>query len=388
MSKHGRSTSKPMLWVTTTSPTQSPASTTPPRTPVGSIATDWSSLSEIFDAKYTLGDSLAAARQKALLEMPPHPFGAYTEDVQCGSNIYLGSGVWSEVVRGTLAVGNEKIVVAIKKPCHPDGCEILRDEAKILSYITGAGPRESIVRFLGFDSLNANILMECVTGMTLGKYSRRKKAERRGTRSEPVIGLTEWLYVAKELTDSFVHLKSIGVVHGDVTWNNILMKEIRTESGFQYTPVIIDFSSGNLEVQGYRPAAVSATTTAFCSPELLEAHIRGPITPPQSPTDKSATRDDPRPIPTYASDLYGLAMTLLSAAIGSEVYENASRYAGIYARQGQPLDWVRNGDACLIVGVRSIVSKALNGCFGRVAEKRVQVEELRDRLNGYIESAT
>jgi hypothetical protein len=377
-----------MLWVTTTSSTQSSASATPPETPVGTIASDWNSLNEIFNAKYTSGDPLASARQKALLEIPPRPFGAYTEDVQCGSKVYLGSGAWSDVVRGTLAVDNEKVVVAIKMPCYPDGYEILRDEAKILSYITSAGSRESIVGFLGFDSLNAAILMECVAGTTLGQYCRRRKAERRGTRSEPVTGLTEWLYVAKQLTDSFVHLKSIGVVHGDVTWNNILMKEIRTESGFRNTPVVIDFSSGHLEVQGYRPAAVSATTTAFCSPELLEAHIRGPITPPQSPTDKSRAQNDPRPIPTYASDLYGLAMTLLSAAIGTEVYENAGRYAGIYARQGQPLDWVRNGDACLIVGVRSVVSKALNGCFGRVAEKRIEVEELRDRLGGFIESAT
>lgn len=361
------------------------SSYTPPRTPVAPT-----SASDCGLAATPPHDRLAVARHNALFEAPPRPCGAYAEHIQPGSTrVLLGRGAWSEVVRGTLNYGSEKnIVVAIKKPCNPGGREILREEAKILSYIASSSPKESIVRFLGFDPSTAAILMDCVAGTTLGQYCRRRRAERVAThRSDPVVGLPEWLRIASQLADSFVHLKRIGVVHGDVTWNNVLMKETQTRSGPCNIPVIIDFSSGHLKVDGCEPAAVSATTTAFCSPELLEAHLRGPITPPHSPTDENSVQDSgPRPVATHASDLYGLAMTLLSAAIGAEVYENVElRYEGIYARQGDPLNWVRNGDACMIVGVRSVVSRTLGGCFGRVAEKRVEVEQLRDRIVGQMD---
>lgn len=280
--------------------------------------------------------------------------------------------------------GTKKAVVAIKKPVYPGADEILAQEARILSYITSTGPNVSIANFLGFDSINTAIVMEYVAGSTLSQYSRNSRAQRTGgttsARSQPVIGLKEWLDLALHLADTFVFLKSIGVVHGDVTWYNVLVKD-------GAAPVVIDFSSGHLVLAGHQPAAVSATTTAFCSPELLEAHIRRPATPPLSPSDNPAKTDHHGPVPTYASDLYGLAMTLLSAAIGTEVYENAGRHGGIYARQGQPLEWVRNGDAFLIVGVRSVVSKVLAGCFGRFAEKRVTVEELRDRISSLIEGS-
>ena len=379
--------SKPSLRVETaaaaaaTTPTRASyrASQTPPWTPVAST-----SASDCGPPAAPPHDRLAAARHNALFEAPPRPCGAYSEHAPPGSaKVLLGWGAWSEVVRGTLNCGGGRnIVVAIKKPCNSGGREILQEEAKILSYIASSGPRESIVRFLGFDPSAAAILMDCIAGATLGQYCRRRRAGPVTThRSEPVIGLSEWLRIASQLADSFVHLKRIGVVHGDVTWNNVLMKETQTRFGPRNMPVIIDFSSGHLKVDGCRPAAVSATTTAFCSPELLEAHLRGPITPPHSPTDENARRDSgPRPVATHASDLYGLAMTLLSAAIGAEVYESAGRYEGIYARQGDPLNWVRNGDASMIVGARSVVSRTLGGCFGRAAEKRVEVEQLRDRI--------
>ncbi|KAA8913507.1 kinase-like domain-containing protein [Sphaerosporella brunnea] len=364
---------------------------TPPTTPIASSSgTECGSVSPRFDAKIT--SHVAAARRRALFETPPSPFGTCTEDIERGTRVRLGCGAWAEVVRGTLSSPFGKAIVAIKQPCYPGADKILRQEAGVLSYITNTAPKDSIVRFLGFDAVHSTIVMEHVSGTTLAQFSREsrlRRADRGGTtasRSEPVIGLHEWLDIAKQLADTFVHLKGIGVVHGDVTWHNVLMKETPTGSGVRLNPVVIDFSSGHLEVDGYSPAAVSATTTAFCSPELLEAHIRRPSTPPLGSTDKPM-EEDHGPISTFASDLYGLAMTLLSSAIGSEVYENAGRHGGIYARQGQPLEWVRNGDSFLIVGVRSVVSKTLSGCFGRIAEKRIGVEELRDRIVQHSEGS-
>lgn len=362
-------------------------------TPVASSAfADWGAVSPGFVARTTI--DLMSVRRRALTETPAYPAGRCSEDVERGARVNLGSGAWSAVVRGTLVSDAGKRTVAIKKPCHPGADKVLRQEAEILAYITAAAPSESIVKFFGFEPVTSAVVMEYIPGTTLADYardSRRKRVEQRtgltsAVKSQPVMGLPEWLDLSVQLVDTFVHLKRIGVIHGDMTWHNVLIKESRTESGSQLTPIVIDFSSGHLDVEGYLPAPVSATTTAFCSPELLEAHIRRPITPPLSPTDKPA-QEDHGPRPTYASDLYGLAMTLLSAAIGTEVYENAGRHGGIYARQGQPLEWVRNGDAFLMVGTRTALSKSLMGCFGRVAEKRVVVEELRDRLVSHMEGS-
>lgn len=389
---------KPSLRVQTAPlPTPSASTTramaTPPMTPLPSSAfADWDTASPGVVAR-TASD-LASARRRALVETPACPMGRCSEDVERGSRVSLGSGAWSAVVRGTLASKEGKTTVAIKKPCYPGADKVLRQEAEILAYITAAAPSDSIVKFFGFEPTTSTVVMEYVPGMTLADYargSRRKRAELKSglttaVKSQPVMGLSKWLDLSIQLVDTFVHLKRTGVVHGDVTWHNVLIKESQTESGVELIPVVIDFSSGHLDVEGHRPGPVSATTTAFCSPELLEAHIRRPITPPLSPADKPA-QDDHGPCPTYASDLYGLAMTLLSAAIGTEVYENAGRHGGIYARQGQPLEWVRNGEAFLIVGVRTALSKSLMGCFGRVAEKRVAVEELRDRLVSHIDSS-
>jgi serine/threonine protein kinase len=374
---------KPVLRVTTSpiaASASAPGMITPPETPVKMNQNS-------IDARFSPQSDAAL---QALSSLPPPPRGSYMD-----LNVVLGSGVWSKVTKGTLEVEEEagksrskNIVVAIKTPVNVGAVKILEAEAKILSYVSKYSQSKSITRFFGFDPVKTVVLMEYINGTTLAKYSRKKKAQRenitvsREMAGEPVIGLSDWLDWSRQLSDAFVHLKQIGVVHGDVTWNNIL---IRDSGSFQKVPVVIDFSSGHLVAEGHEPAAISATTTAFCSPELLEAHIRRAESPPASPTSPTTHKHTPRPVPTFSSDLYGLAMTLLSTAIGAEVYENAGRHAGIYVRQGQPLDWVRNGDGFLIAGVRSAVCKMLNGCFGRTVEKRISVEDLRERVCGFIE---
>jgi len=344
---------------------------TPPETPVKGASAGWR-------GKRITG-SLAAGRRKALCERPAKVAGRYEESTRNGRPAVVGTGAWSEVVRGRLLTGVGELVVALKKPCHLGANEVLESEAKILSYISSTNHPESIAQFLGFDPVASTLVMEYIEGVTLAQYAAFRRKQRReqsySLGSEPVIGLSAWLDLSSQLVDAFVYLKTIGVVHGDVSWYNVLVKQLADS---RMVPVIIDFSSGHLDVEGYLPPAVSATTTSFAAPELLKAHLP-PLRSPMGKIEK------PRPVPTFASDLYGLAMTLLSAAIGADVYENAGRYASIYACQGQPLEWTRNGDALMIVGVRSIVSKVLSGCFGQVSEGRQTIEGLRDQIAGCVD---
>ncbi|KAI5814814.1 kinase-like domain-containing protein [Pyronema omphalodes] len=405
---------RPALTVTTASP---PEYSTPPRTPIGAVPSDWNLLSSSFSSRpaaTSTEDQLTNIRRQALFAVPSAPDGNYTL-----SSTPLGVGAWASVVSGGLDNGVTKTLVAIKKPTTAASNEILLSEAKILSYITSLGTHTSLVSFHGYNPVTSEVVMSLVPGLTLRDYSRKCKAERKFPRAEPVMGLRTWLTIAEQLASAFSYLKTIGVVHGDVTWNNIIMREdgigkeesnsdskankddiIDTKNNGNsndtnnqsLTPVIIDFSSSHLSIPGYRPPAISATTTNFVAPEVLEAHLRGPITPPLSPADattkKSTTKDhqaEAWPIPTFASDLYGLGMTLLSAAIGDEVYGNLGRYKAIYVCQGAPLDWVRNGDMAAVVGVRGVVNKTLKGCFGSKAEGRMEVEGLGKLVDEMIQ---
>jgi serine/threonine protein kinase len=385
---------RPALTVTTASP---PQYDTPPWTPIGVVPSDWNLLSSSFTSRATATsteDQLTHIRRQALFAVPAAPRGVCTL-----SSTSLGAGAWASVVSGGLDDGTTKSLVAIKKPTTAASNEILLSEAKILSYITSLGTHDSLVSFHGYNPATSEVVMSLVPGLTLRDYSRQCKADRKFPRAEPVMGLRPWLTIAEQLAGAFTYLKKIGVVHGDVTWNNVIMREDgkgdtrndsedSDKSGPTLTPVIIDFSSAHLSVPGYRPPAISATTTNFVAPEVLEAHLRDPITPPLSPADattKHGQNHEAWPIPTFASDLYGLGMTLLSAAIGGEVYGNLGRYAAIYVRQGAPLDWVRNGDMAAAVGVRGTVTKTLRGCFGSKAEGRMEVEGLKTLVREMME---
>ncbi|KAI5795235.1 kinase-like domain-containing protein [Geopyxis carbonaria] len=355
-------TSIPSAKMSSDTPESSFSLATPPETPTSNATSpiaDWGSFNTRFQDATT-------ARRTALLSLPPAPPAPYTD-----SPTLLGTGAWSRVTRGSLLGA----AVAIKRPVRADAVAVLEAEARVLSYVSATGA-PNIARYLGFDLPTSSLLTECIPGPTLADFSRA--APRATLQRNPVIGLPTWLSLASQLTAAFSHLKTHGIVHGDMTWNNVLV------TGTPPTAVLIDFSSAHLVVPGFSPEPISAVTTGFCAPELLESFIRAPLrSPPPSPGGKPATTAA-YPVPSHASDLYGLAMTLLCAAIGTEVYANAGRHVGIYARNGQPLEWVRAGDSMLVVAVRGVVTKVLNGCFGKTAEGRSSVEELQARVHAAI----
>lgn len=198
----------------------------------------------------------------------------------------------------------------------------------------------------------------------------------------PAIGMPQWLFLAERLARTFSALKLANVVHGDVKLGNILLRpwapssDVDTDpiwsayvqgGGKLLDPVVVDFSSAHVNIPYELPEAISAVTTEFAAPELLQSFL-------------SVAR---HPLPTHASDLYSLALSLLAAAVGSEVYRNAGRHVGIYVRQGNPMGWVKADERGMKVGRGGAVSAVLEGCFGKTAEGRTGVEELGVRVEGW-----
>lgn len=288
----------------------------------------------------------------------------------------LGTGAWSRVY------SLHGVPIAVKTPVNIPARAVLESEAKVLSYVSSALAHNStgIAAFHGYDSVTAAVYMELIPGGTLEAHLESSTPAHIRA---PAIGMPQWLFLAECLARTFSALKRASVVHGDVKLGNILLRPWAPSPGADpiwsayvrgggalLEPVVVDFSSAHVDLPCELPEAMSAVTTAYAAPELLQSFL-------------GAAR---HPLPTHASDLYSLALSLLAAAVGSEVYRNAGRHVGIYVRQGNPIGWVKADDRGMKVGRGGAVSAVLEGCFGKTAEGRTGVEELGVRVEGWKNS--
>lgn len=308
----------------------------------------------------------------------------------------LGYGAWSTVYRavqdieplksttnlpptpptspGSSTTASSK-VLAVKKPSSRQAHTILLKEAKILTYIhSHANASSHLVPFHGFDSTQHSIIFDAVP---LNLEAHAKAAARRPlstkTMFDPVIGAEEWASLAERLIGGLAFLHSVGCVHGDIKPANVLLQ---TESSGQLTPLYCDFSSSHI-ISGRgdenESEEVTAVTTEYLSPELLEA-----LSP----------RNSNRAVTTYASDVFALGVTLLFAAIGDSPYAGArlaSQKLGM-AKEGLPVEFARWGEQASRVMKGRAVEKALKGALARKVEERVAVAEWRDGIRGVLKS--
>lgn len=309
----------------------------------------------------------------------------------------LGHGAWSTVYRAvenieplksltnlpptpptsptTGATPPSKKMFAVKKPSSRQAHKILEKEAKILTYIhSHANASIYLVPFHGFDSAQHSIILDAVF---LSLDAHAKAATRRPlstkTMFDPVIGAEEWAGLAEGLIDGLAFLHSIGCVHGDIKPANILLRSGRNG---ELTPLYCDFSSSHIissTGEDKEVEEVSAVTTEYLSPELLEA-----LSP----------RSTNRAIATYASDVFALGVTLLFAAIGDSPYAGArmaSQKLGM-AKEGLPFEFARRGEQASRVMKGRAVEKALKGALAKEADKRMAVAEWKNKMREVVKS--
>ena len=275
----------------------------------------------------------------------------------------------------TSVIPSSKKLLAVKKPCSRQAHEILLKEAKILTYIhSHANASSHLVPFHGFDLAQHSIILDAVplSLETHAKVATRRPLSTR-TMFDPIVGAEEWAGLAEGLISGLAFLHGIGCIHGDIKPANVLL---RTESGGQLTPLYCDFSSSHIiSSTGEKKEVeeVSAVTTEYLSPELLEA-----LSP----------RNADRAVATYASDVFALGVTLLFAAIGDSPYAGArlaSQKLGM-AKEGLPLEFARRGEQASRVMKGRAVEKALKGALAKEARKRVAVADWRDEIREIMKS--
>ncbi|KAI9861875.1 MAG: hypothetical protein M1824_001986 [Vezdaea acicularis] len=320
----------------------------------------------------------------------------------------FGHGAWSSVCVGIMRAENKEPensglisppsspqfsnnfsgVVAVKRPVTQDAVPVLTQEAMIQTFLQPKAPsfmHPYLATFYGFDMVGTSLIFEALP-ITLASYSEKAAAVARKnfstqTMFAPVVGTSHWLHIASGLVKGLQYLHNNGVVHGDIKPANILLRLPNDGKGnANYNPEILpepvycDFSSSHFLTQHRDPEEISAVTTAFTAPELLEGFHK---------------RAEPgKAIATFKSDIYSLGVSLLTPAIGSDVYQGArlEMQRLVWAREGKPLDYARSSDQATRVMKNGIVDRILAGAVTKAAADRWDlatwtntVDEIREK---------
>ena len=304
-----------------------------------------------------------------------------------------GRGVWSVVYRAIETVdsspspgiltpptspahnskaGHPTSILAIKAPTRRDANKVLKEEARILTYIHRAPiAADHVVAFYGYDETTHALVLDAVPLSLDAKTKSAVKDARNNfstrTMFDPVIGSSQWSELAEGLIGGLAYLHSRGCVHGDIKPANVLLQPTGQGS---FRPLYCDFSSSHIldpESPGIEIEEVGAVTTDFTAPELLQSFYR---------------RNGQRAVATFASDVFALAVTLLVAATGESPYAGARmeiQKVGM-AKEGKPLEFARAGDQASRIMKGKIVDRVVKGALERDPSKRIRAEDWRLQL--------
>ncbi|KAF2482735.1 kinase-like domain-containing protein [Neohortaea acidophila] len=245
-------------------------------------------------------------------------------------------------------------VVAVKCPARPDAKSVFEHEARILNHLHSA-PRvnEHIVAFHGLDPRNSNLVFEGVIGGSLEDLSGRLNVVTELSRHLEVRQLFPGL--ARDLIAGLHFLHSMRVVHADIKPANILLDIVDTG---RQDPVLraryIDFSASFLLDEDNSKLNAGATWD-FMAPEQLRIQ-------------KELNQ------PTFASDVWGLGITLLYIIVGGSPYKAACGTNLFMLREA-----IKSGDPLGFARMDPAVDKRLKACQDFVDCCRLALQKDRER---------
>lgn len=257
-----------------------------------------------------------------------------------------------------------KDLLAVKAPSRRDAHKILYKEARILTYLhTSPQAPTYLVPFHGYAQPDSSFLL---TAIPLSLESHTKSAAKTAranfttrTMFDPVVGTQQWAHIASHLISGLEFLHSRNCIHGDIKPANILLQPSDSSlqgNHFLLTPLYCDFSSSSITTPLSAPEPISAVTTEYTSPELLSS-----LHHPPSKNNHALA------IATPASDIFALAVTLVTAATGESPYEAARLEVQKLSMclEGRPLEFAAGGEQGTRVRKGGTVWRCLEGAMRR-----------------------
>ncbi|EUC40625.1 hypothetical protein COCMIDRAFT_41073 [Bipolaris oryzae ATCC 44560] len=267
------------------------------------------------------------------------------------------------------------ILYAVKVPAMTSAKKVLGAEARILSYLTRFPDAEHhIVSFYGLDTRNGSLLLRAMDDTLEGWLQKHLNTLDEPARAEKLTAI--FPRIALALIDSLIWMQDKHCTHGDIKPSNILVST--PPSSLAPKPLYSDFSSTTLTLPNATidtsTSPLGAGTWDYLDPSLL--------------TSTSTA------LPSHATDLWSLAITLLFVVLGASPYD-AFRHNKYQQREmiksGWPLQCLgydeqgmRNMQRikALERGLRIDVMAWFGMVLVKEQEKRVGVLEWRRGLTG------